>query len=114
MNAKFHISSITCHVGFCLFYLLATGLSARNIDRGVFSEVRLKEARRLVAAEPGKLDHLVALDQADIGCGRAGQHSCHRVVAAGSLGGYSSPNGLEMKRRLLAREGSLARLANKK
>ncbi len=39
---------------------------------------------------------------------------CHRVVAAGSLGGYSSPNGLEMKRRLLAREGSLARLANKK
>jgi len=39
---------------------------------------------------------------------------CHRVVATGSLGGYSSPNGLEMKRRLLAREGSLARLANKK
>ncbi len=39
---------------------------------------------------------------------------CHRVVAAGSLGGFSSPNGLEMKRRLLAREGSLARLANKK
>ncbi len=33
---------------------------------------------------------------------------CHRVVGSGgSLGGYSAPDGLNMKRRLLAREGSL-------
>ena len=33
---------------------------------------------------------------------------CHRVVGAnGSLGGYSSPKGLDMKRRLLQMEGSL-------
>jgi methylated-DNA-[protein]-cysteine S-methyltransferase len=31
---------------------------------------------------------------------------CHRVVgASGSLGGYSAPDGLRMKRRLLALEG---------
>jgi methylated-DNA-[protein]-cysteine S-methyltransferase len=31
---------------------------------------------------------------------------CHRVVGAGrSIGGYSAASGLEMKRRLLAREG---------
>jgi len=31
---------------------------------------------------------------------------CHRVVAAGgSLGGFSAPQGLEIKRHLLAREG---------
>lgn len=30
---------------------------------------------------------------------------CHRVVGAGSLGGYSAPDGLNMKRRLLALEG---------
>lgn len=31
---------------------------------------------------------------------------CHRVVGAGgSLGGYSAPSGLDMKRRLLAAEG---------
>jgi methylated-DNA-[protein]-cysteine S-methyltransferase len=31
---------------------------------------------------------------------------CHRVLAAGgALGGYSAPDGLEMKRRLLAMEG---------
>lgn len=29
---------------------------------------------------------------------------CHRVVASGSLGGFSAPNGLAMKRRLLALE----------
>ena len=33
---------------------------------------------------------------------------CHRVIGAhGSLGGYSSPKGLDMKRRLLRMEGSL-------
>ncbi len=33
---------------------------------------------------------------------------CHRVVGAGgSLGGYSAPDGLDMKRRLLQMEGSL-------
>ncbi|MCI0333629.1 MAG: methylated-DNA--[protein]-cysteine S-methyltransferase [Planctomycetes bacterium] len=33
---------------------------------------------------------------------------CHRVLAAGgALGGYSAPDGLRMKRRLLAMEGSL-------
>jgi methylated-DNA-[protein]-cysteine S-methyltransferase len=33
---------------------------------------------------------------------------CHRVVAAGgSLGGYSSPHGVGMKRRLLELEGAL-------
>jgi methylated-DNA-[protein]-cysteine S-methyltransferase len=32
---------------------------------------------------------------------------CHRVVgAAGSLGGYSAPEGLAMKRRLLAMESA--------
>jgi methylated-DNA-[protein]-cysteine S-methyltransferase len=32
---------------------------------------------------------------------------CHRVLAAGgALGGYSAPDGLHMKRRLLAMEGS--------
>ncbi len=32
---------------------------------------------------------------------------CHRVVAAGgNLGGFSAPNGLDMKRRLLRLEGS--------
>jgi methylated-DNA-[protein]-cysteine S-methyltransferase len=32
---------------------------------------------------------------------------CHRVLAAGgALGGYSAPDGLRMKRRLLAMEGS--------
>ena len=32
---------------------------------------------------------------------------CHRVIgAAGSLGGYSAPSGLTMKRRLLAMEGA--------
>jgi methylated-DNA-[protein]-cysteine S-methyltransferase len=32
---------------------------------------------------------------------------CHRVLAAGgALGGYSAPDGLNMKRRLLAMEGS--------
>ena len=32
---------------------------------------------------------------------------CHRVVAAGGhLGGFSAPNGLDMKRRLLNQEGS--------
>lgn len=30
---------------------------------------------------------------------------CHRVVASNSLGGYSAPNGLRLKRILLAREG---------
>ena len=31
---------------------------------------------------------------------------CHRVLAAGGeLGGYSAPDGLKMKRRLLAMEG---------
>ncbi len=35
---------------------------------------------------------------------------CHRVVAAGgSLGGFSAPNGLRMKRRLLTLEGALPR-----
>ena len=34
---------------------------------------------------------------------------CHRVVAAdGSLGGYSAPGGLALKRRLLAHERTLA------
>jgi methylated-DNA-[protein]-cysteine S-methyltransferase len=33
---------------------------------------------------------------------------CHRVLAAGGdLGGYSAPEGLAMKRRLLRMEGSL-------
>jgi methylated-DNA-[protein]-cysteine S-methyltransferase len=33
---------------------------------------------------------------------------CHRVVASGgALGGYSAPDGLSMKRKLLAREGAL-------
>lgn len=33
---------------------------------------------------------------------------CHRVLAAGGdLGGYSAPDGLEMKRRLLSMEGAL-------
>ncbi len=33
---------------------------------------------------------------------------CHRVVgSAGSLGGYSAPDGLDMKRRLLRLEGAL-------
>ncbi len=33
---------------------------------------------------------------------------CHRVLAAGgAIGGYSAPDGLRMKRRLLAMEGSL-------
>lgn len=35
---------------------------------------------------------------------------CHRVVAAGSLGGFSAPDGLDMKRRLLEMEGSLQTL----
>jgi methylated-DNA-[protein]-cysteine S-methyltransferase len=36
---------------------------------------------------------------------------CHRVIGTGgSLGGYSGPAGLAMKRRLLAREGALARI----
>lgn len=35
---------------------------------------------------------------------------CHRVVASGgALGGYSAPEGLAMKRRLLAREGVAVR-----
>jgi methylated-DNA-[protein]-cysteine S-methyltransferase len=35
---------------------------------------------------------------------------CHRVLAAGgALGGYSAPDGLRMKRRLLAMEGAIAR-----
>ena len=35
---------------------------------------------------------------------------CHRVVAAGGvLGGYSAPDGLDMKRRLLQMEGALHR-----
>jgi methylated-DNA-[protein]-cysteine S-methyltransferase len=34
---------------------------------------------------------------------------CHRVLGAGgSLGGYSAPDGLRMKRRLLAMEGQQA------
>jgi methylated-DNA-[protein]-cysteine S-methyltransferase len=34
---------------------------------------------------------------------------CHRVIAAdGSLGGYSAPSGLRMKRHLLQMEGALA------
>ena len=37
---------------------------------------------------------------------------CHRVVAAnGALGGFSAPAGLELKRRLLQREGSWSALA---
>lgn len=31
---------------------------------------------------------------------------CHRVVAAGSLGGFSAPEGLSLKRRLLEMEGA--------
>lgn len=31
---------------------------------------------------------------------------CHRVVAANSLGGFSAPDGLSLKRRLLAMEGA--------
>ena len=31
---------------------------------------------------------------------------CHRVVASGGLGGYSAPDGLDMKRRLLHMEGA--------
>jgi methylated-DNA-[protein]-cysteine S-methyltransferase len=35
---------------------------------------------------------------------------CHRVVGSGGgLGGYSAPDGLDMKRRLLAREGAVLR-----
>jgi methylated-DNA-[protein]-cysteine S-methyltransferase len=35
---------------------------------------------------------------------------CHRVIgAAGALGGYSAPEGLAMKRRLLAMEGASIR-----
>ncbi|MEO1971721.1 MAG: MGMT family protein, partial [Pirellulaceae bacterium] len=29
---------------------------------------------------------------------------CHRVVGSGSLGGYSAPDGLDMKQRLLQME----------
>jgi methylated-DNA-[protein]-cysteine S-methyltransferase len=37
---------------------------------------------------------------------------CHRVVGAGgNLGGFSAPQGLRMKRRLLRLEGSLERVA---
>jgi methylated-DNA-[protein]-cysteine S-methyltransferase len=33
---------------------------------------------------------------------------CHRIVgSSGALGGYSAPEGLDMKRKLLAREGTL-------
>jgi methylated-DNA-[protein]-cysteine S-methyltransferase len=31
---------------------------------------------------------------------------CHRVLASGGIGGYSAPDGLQMKRRLLAMESS--------
>lgn len=31
---------------------------------------------------------------------------CHRVVSANSIGGFSSPDGLDMKRRLLAAEAN--------
>ena len=35
---------------------------------------------------------------------------CHRVISSdGSLGGYSAPGGLAAKRRLLRREGALAK-----
>jgi methylated-DNA-[protein]-cysteine S-methyltransferase len=35
---------------------------------------------------------------------------CHRVVgSSGKLGGFSAPQGLQMKRRLLRLEGSLPR-----
>jgi len=34
---------------------------------------------------------------------------CHRVVGSGGLGGYSAPDGLSMKRRLLEREGVAVR-----
>jgi methylated-DNA-[protein]-cysteine S-methyltransferase len=37
---------------------------------------------------------------------------CHRVVGAGGgLGGYSAPEGLRMKRRLLAMEGAKVNLS---
>ena len=37
---------------------------------------------------------------------------CHRVVGAGgNLGGFSAPQGLQMKRRLLRLEGALDRIA---
>jgi methylated-DNA-[protein]-cysteine S-methyltransferase len=35
---------------------------------------------------------------------------CHRVVSANSLGGYSAPDGLSMKRRLLAAESEYVSL----
>ncbi len=39
---------------------------------------------------------------------------CHRVVGAGgNLGGFSAPQGLQMKRRLLRLEGSLERVAGR-
>jgi methylated-DNA-[protein]-cysteine S-methyltransferase len=33
---------------------------------------------------------------------------CHRVVAAGDLGGYSAPQGIELKKRLLQMEAELS------
>jgi methylated-DNA-[protein]-cysteine S-methyltransferase len=39
---------------------------------------------------------------------------CHRVVGAGqSLGGFSAPSGLDMKRRMLALEGVIAKKPRK-
>ena len=37
-------------------------------------------------------------------------HRAEQVVEVGTLGGYSGPAGLAMKRQLLAREGSLTRI----
>jgi methylated-DNA-[protein]-cysteine S-methyltransferase len=36
---------------------------------------------------------------------------CHRVVGASSLGGFSSPQGLLMKQRLLSTEAAYLRLS---
>lgn len=61
-------------------------------------------------------DLAAALDTAPIAVGSAcGENPvpvvvpCHRVVAAdGSLGGYSEPGGVELKRRLLEHEQEVA------
>lgn len=91
------------------------------LDLGSLSEFQVKvvsRCRRIAAGDTMSYGELAAA----VGCPRAARAvgnvmannriaiiiPCHRVIASGgALGGYSAPNGLQLKRRLLAQEGAL-------
>ena len=89
-------------------------------DRTAFQRTVIRQCRRIPRGQVLTYGQLAARARHP-GAARAVGHvmasnrvpllvPCHRVVAAsGKLGGFSAPQGLHMKRRLLQLEGSLRR-----